>query len=224
MCVVRGTYGDEHMRRLVGMFREDYMTPSNRSGRPLLRAYDRFWAYRKGPFAMYALREYLGAEQVDAALRRLFEKHGKGAAPLPTSLDLYRELQAVTPDSLRYLLVDLFEANTLWELKAKEVTPKQVESGFWEVTLEVQARKVVVDTAGFETEVPMDDLVEVGVYAAGEGGKLGEPLYLHMHRVRSGEQRITVTVPKEPARAGIDPRNLLIDVKPDDNLKEINRP
>jgi hypothetical protein len=49
------------------------------------------------------------------------------------------------------------------------------------------------------------------------------PLYLQMHRIRSGEQSITVIVPKVPTRAGIDPRNLLIDVKPDDNLKEINR-
>ena len=56
--------------------------------------------------------------------------------------------------------------------------------------------------------------------AAGDGGP-GEPLYLHMHRVRSGEQRITVTVPREPARAGIDPRNLLIDVEPGDNFAEV---
>ena len=70
---------------------------------------------------MYALREYVGAERVDAALRRLIEKHGSGAPPLPTSLDLYRELQAVTPESLRHLLADLFEANTFWELAAKEV-------------------------------------------------------------------------------------------------------
>ena len=46
---------------------------------------------------MYALREYVGAERVDAALRRLLERHGSGTPPLPTSLDLYRELQAVTP-------------------------------------------------------------------------------------------------------------------------------
>ena len=78
----------------------------------------------------------------------------------------------------------------------------------------MQARKVVVDSAGAETEVPMDDLVEVGVFAAAEDGGLGEPLYLRMHRIRSGEQRITVTVPRQPARAGIDPRNLLIDVEP----------
>lgn len=42
-----------------------------------------------------------------------------------------------------------------------------------------------------------------------------------MHRVRSGEQRITVTVPWEPASAGIDPRNLLIDVEPGDNVTEV---
>ena len=69
----------------------------------------------------------------------------------------------------------------------------------------------------------MDDLVEVGVFAAAEDGGPGEPLYLRMHRVRSGEQRITVTVPRKPARAGIDPRNLLIDVEPDDNLAEVAR-
>jgi hypothetical protein len=45
-----------------------------------------------------------------------------------------------------------------------------------------------------------------------------------MHRVRSGKHRITVMVASKPARAGIDPRNLLIDVEGDDSLKEITRP
>jgi ABC-2 type transport system permease protein len=131
------------------------------------------------------------------------------------------ELQAVTPDSLRYLLADLFEANTFWELAAKQVAAEQTETGAWQVTLAVQARKVTVDINGVVTEVPLDDLVEVGVFAAAESGGRGEPLYLQMHRIRSGQQRITVTVPQKPARAGIDPRNLLIDVNASDNLKEI---
>lgn len=91
------------------------------------------------------------------------------------------------------------------------------------MTLDVKTRKVVVDTAGVETEVPMDDLIEVGVFTAAKAGGPGEPLYLQMHRVRSGEHRITVMVASKPARAGIDPRNLLIDVEGDDNLKEITR-
>jgi ABC-2 type transport system permease protein len=67
----------------------------------------------------------------------------------------------------------------------------------------------------------MDDLVEVGVFTAVGGGRPVTPPYLRMHRVRSGEQRITLTVPWEPARAGIDPRNLLIEVEPGDNLAEV---
>ena len=153
----------------------------------------------------------------------MLERHASGTPPLATSLDLYRELQAVIPQSLHYLLVDLFEANTFWELATQRVTAKQSVTGTWQVTLDVKARKVVVDTAGVETEVPMDDLIEVGVFTAAKAAGPGEPLYLQMHRVRSGEHRITVMVASKPARAGIDPRNLLIDVEGDDNLKEITR-
>ena len=94
---------------------------------------------------------------MNSALRRLFEKYRSGAPPLPTTLDLYRELQAVTPDSYRTLLHDLFEANTFWELKTERATAEQTEAGAWQVTLDVRARKVVVDTAGIETVLPMDD-------------------------------------------------------------------
>lgn len=33
----------------------------------------------------------------------MLKKHGSGVLSLPTSLDLYRELQAVTPDSYQSL-------------------------------------------------------------------------------------------------------------------------
>lgn len=223
MGVVEQAFGREHLQRLLHMMREAYLTPRARANVPLLRAADQFLAHRKGPFAMYALREYIGAGRVNGALRRLLERHASGAPPLPTSLDLYRELKAVTPESLHYLLVDLFEANTFWELSTQRAAAEPTETGDWQVMLDMRTRKVVVDTAGVETEVPMDDLIKVGVFTGGEGKRHGEPLYLQLHRVRSGEQRITVTVPHEPVRAGIDPRNLLIDVRGDDNLKEITR-
>ena len=69
----------------------------------------------------------------------------------------------------------------------------------------------------------MDDLIEVGVFAGADGGGLGETLYLQRHRVRSGAQRITVTVPRQPARAGIDPRRLLFDVEGEDHVTDIGR-
>jgi ABC-2 type transport system permease protein len=210
MGVVEEAYGHDHLERLLHMMREAYLAPQARGAVPLLRADDWFHVYRKGAFAMFALREYVGAERVNTALRRLLDKHGSGAVPLPTSLDLYSELQAVTPEALHPLLADLFEANTFWELKTERVHAEQADGDNWRVMLDVKARKVVVDANGVETEIPMDDLVEVGVFA-------GEPSYLGMHRIRSGKQRITLLARGKPARAGIDPRNLLIDVTSDDN-------
>jgi ABC-2 type transport system permease protein len=221
--IVEAHYGRAHCDRLISAMREDFLSPRARAGAPLLRATDRFQWYRKGVLALLALREYIGAEQIDAALKRFFEKYRMGAPPLPTTLDLYKELQAATPEDLRYLLADLFEANTFWELATKNIEAKQLPAGEWQVTLDIDARKVVVDEQGIETEVPMNDFVEIGVSAA-EDEHFEEPLYLQKHRVRSGEQRITVIVPKKPAQAGIDPRSLLIDVEPNDNSKAIYEP
>ncbi|MGH7503573.1 MAG: hypothetical protein ACREL7_17740 [Longimicrobiales bacterium] len=223
--VIEQEYGAEHLARFLGFMRESYRGPRSRADVPLLRASDFFLAYRKGPFAMLALREYVGQDRVDLAWRRLIAQHASGDPPFATSLDLYRELQEVTPDSLQYLLGDLLERNTFWELETRQATAQQTASGAWQVSLDVVARKVAVDTAGIETNMPMNDLVEIGVYAPADAGEeRGDPLYLTMHRIRTGPQTITVTVPRKPARAGIDPRHLLIDVTPRDNLADIPDP
>jgi ABC-type transport system involved in multi-copper enzyme maturation permease subunit len=221
MAVVERTHGRDQLDRLLAMMREAYLSPRARAGVPLLRSTDRFVAYRKGPFAMHALHEYVGAERVNVALRRLLQQYGGARPPLPTARDLYRELQAVTPDSLHYLLVDLFEANTYWELETRRVTAERVAPGRWRVTLDVHARKEDVDSAGAPRALPMNDLVEIGVYGDAKDGRRGAPLYLRLHRIRTGAQRITVTVPHEPASAGIDPRHLLIDVDTEDNVDEV---
>lgn len=220
--VIEQQYGAEHLQRFLGFMRESYADPRSEADVPLLRASDFFLGYRKGLFAMYALQEYLGRDRVDLAWRRLRAQHASGEPPFATSLDLYRELQEVTPDSLHGLLGDLLERNTFWELRASGASAQQIATGEWKVTLDVEARKMVVDTAGVETDKPMGDLIEIGLYAPANGdGSSGRPLYLGMHRIRTGPQTITVTLPQRPARAGIDPRHLLIDTEPSDNLADV---
>ena len=135
--VVENTLGRPHQQRLLEMMREVYLTPASRANVPLLRADDQFLAYRKGPFAIYALREYIGGAQVDRALRRLLDRHRSGQPPLPTPLDLYHELQAVAPESLQGLLADLFETNTFWELATERIDAEPLHDGRWQVTLNV---------------------------------------------------------------------------------------
>lgn len=68
----------------------------------------------------------------------------------------------------------------------------------------------------------MDDWVEIGVFAPAEEGEgLGKPLHLEKRRLRSGAQSITVTVPRKPGRAGINPYHLLLDRDVQDNAREV---
>jgi aminopeptidase N len=222
MCIVARAHGEDELQRMLDMMHESSWTISTRADVPLLRVYNRYAAYRKGPFAMYALREYVGEDRITVALQKLFNRYKSGEPPLAVSTDLFAELKTVTPDSLQGLLSDLFERNTYWELATKKAAATPAGNGQWRVTLDVNARKVVVDTRGTETEAPMNDLIEIGVY--GEGGKAtrGAQLYRALHRIKLGMQRITIEVAARPVRAGIDPRYLLIDADPSDNMKEVS--
>jgi aminopeptidase N len=216
MQVLEKNYGEGHLRQYVSYLHASYEMPRSLATASLLRADESFLYYRKGGLAMHALSKYIGKEKVNGALRRLFQQRTSGALPLPTTLHLYEELRRVTPDSLNYLLHDLFGQNTYWRLKTKQFAVAQTKAGHWQATLKVQAQKVVVDRTGSEQEVPMHDWLEVGLYEEGKG--LHEPLYLRLHRIRSGEQTIQVTVPRKPERGGIDPNSLMIDIRLDDNV------
>jgi aminopeptidase N len=224
MMVTEKVLGPAEARRVYDYQMDRYLSRRAAFDRdvPLLEVEDHpHIAYGKGAVAMYTLREHIGDEAVNAALRRFLEKYRDVGPPYPTSRDLLAELRAVTPDSLKYLLTDLFETITLWDVSTKQAVVKPTGTGEYEVTLDVVAKKVRADSVGRETETPMDDLVEIGVFAAGEADGLGAPLYLKRHRIRSGEQTIRITVPREPARAGIDPSRKLIDREREDNVVEV---
>ena len=157
---------------------------------------------------------------MNAALHGLLKKFDSGEPPFATSLDFYNEIKAVTPDSLHYLLIDLFATNTFWDLKTKVASCVPTVDGAWLVTMDIEAQKVRVDKAGMVTQVPMNELIEIGIFAAGKES-IRNALYLKKQRIHSGVNRIVVKVSEQPAEAGIDPRNLLIDTELQDNVRQV---
>ncbi len=212
--VVEQEYGANHLQLLLEAMRREYLNPRSKADLPLLKAVDKFHGYRKGPLAMYALGEYIGEEKVNRALRKLLEKFRADKPPYASSLDFYKEVQQVTPDSLQYLLSDLFEKNTYWNLRMGEATYEKAGDGGWRVAMDVYANKVYVDTMGVETKAPVMDWVEIGVY-----GKNNDLLYLEKHLLEAGKNKIAIQLKEEPQKAGIDPRFLLIDPEMEDNIK-----
>src|SRR3989337_1980441 len=95
MQLVKNVKGREALRRFMSFMRDPNPWPPIRTGLPLLRAMDPWANYRKGPYAMHALSEYVGEDRVNGALRTLIQRN---KSSLATTLDMYRELQEVTLD------------------------------------------------------------------------------------------------------------------------------
>ncbi|HKN66902.1 MAG TPA: M1 family aminopeptidase, partial [Gemmatimonadaceae bacterium] len=224
IMVMEKTFGADVARRVYHFQMDRYFRGRGEFSHevPLVDVDDQaYLTYRKGAVAMYALRDAIGEEAVNAALHRYVEKFHHDGPPYATSRDLVAELRAVTPDSVKSLITDLFETITLWEVKTDSASLVRLPNGKYEVTLEVEARKVRADSVGRETEIPLNDLVEIGVFGNVAGGEIGPPLYLERQRIRSGKQTIRIVVSKLPKRAGIDPYDKLIDRQRGDNVREL---
>ena len=229
LMVMEHEYGAQHMRRFLKYELDRYLR--SRGGElieelPLMRVENQGYIhYRKGSVAMYALKDAIGEDRVNEALRRFIEKYGFNENDYPTSRDLIAEFRAVAPVDQQELITDLFEKITLFDLAVSDVTVAEVD-GEYEVSLTVEARKFYADGTGVETEAPLDMALDLGVFPAigdeqrdelGEDD-LPEPLYLQKHSIVSGTQQIRIRVPDRPARIGIDPYSKMIDRNPDDNL------
>ena len=92
---------------------------------------------------------------------------------------------------------------------------------------DVEARKFYADGSGKETEAPMDEQVEVGVFSAKPGDKdfdASKVLLLHkvpIHGPPYAASRVRGRIGR-PTWVGIDPYNKRIDRNSDDNLTQVD--
>jgi ABC-2 type transport system permease protein len=227
--VLEQVHGPHQMRRFLEHELDAYLSGRANAPRaevPLLFVQGQpYLHYRKAALAFYALSDYIGEDRLNGALRRFRDQVAFQGPPYTSSLELYEHLQQATPDSLRYLLEDLFEHITIHDLRTERASVREREDGRFDVTLEVRARKLRADSLGAETEVPMNDWIDIGVFTdrRENGRRTQHPLHLQKHRIPSGESRITVVVDEMPLRAGIDPYLKLIDRDKRDNVVSVAR-
>jgi ABC-2 type transport system permease protein len=180
--------------------------------------------YQKGSLCFYALRDYIGEDAMNSALRSFLSKWGLKGPPYPTSRDLLAEFDKVTPDSLKYVLKDLFEDMTFYDNKADSAVTTKRPDGTWNVHLVLKAKKMKGDSVGNTRDVPVADYMDVGIFGDHVAGqKLGEPLLVKKLHITQNVTTLDFVVPKEPKRAGIDPYNKLIDRTPEDNAIAVTR-
>jgi hypothetical protein len=179
--------------------------------------------YNKGSVVMYALQDYIGEENVNSALAAYLSDWAYLEPPFSNSADFMRYIYNVTPDSLQYLVHDMFETITIYDIKAKEASMEQLEDGRYRVILSGDVQKFRADSLGFEAPLTLNDWIDVGVMANKEidGKKKQVELYLKKHRIDSSNPTFEIIVDEKPEIAGIDPYNKLIDRHSDNNTVKI---
>jgi len=174
--------------------------------------------YQKASLVFFALQDYISEDSVNAAFRRFNKEWRFKDAPYPTSADLLEEIRKVTPDSMQFIIHDMFETITLFENKTDSATYHEINENQFEVSLNVSAEKVRADSTGIETEIPINDWIDIGVYGKNIAGK-DSLIYLKKHKITKKENDFKIMVSSKPRKAGIDPLHKLIDRHSDDNTK-----
>ena len=225
LMVMEREYGREKMKKFLAYELRSYLrgrASERKKELPISRGENQQYIhYNKGSLVFYALREYLGEDVLNAALARYIRQVANQPPPFTTSNDLIAILREATPPEKRHIIEDLLETITLFDNKVLEASVAE-QDGKFVVKLKLGARKLRADELGIETDIPVGDDIEVGIFAAPEpGAVLGKPLYLKYHHITSAETELEITVDERPVRAGIDPSNKLIDRKPDDNTQAL---
>ncbi len=226
--VMKHMYGPDMIRRFLKFELDRYL--SARGGdplpeEPLERVENQAYIhYRKGSLVMYRLQDEIGEDAVNRALRHVLAQYAFKGPPYPTSLDLVKAIRAEAPADKQGLITDLFEKITLYDIKTSKVAVSRRRDGKFDVVLTVSARKLYADGRGKETEAPMNETLDVGLFTA-EPGKAGfsAAKVISMQRlpIHTGVQTLRLVSILAPKFAGADPYNKLIDRNADDNVKAV---
>jgi ABC-2 type transport system permease protein len=118
---------------------------------------------------MYWAKEALGEKVVNAAMRKLLAQFAFKGAPYANTTDFLKLLRAEAGPDKEQVISDLFDKITLLDLKATNAVVHKLPDGKYSVAFDAVARKFYADGAGNETEVAIDEPVEVGVFTEKPG-------------------------------------------------------
>lgn len=227
LMVMEKEYGRDIMRKFLRYEMDNYLRSRGRERlkeRPLITVESQqgYIHYRKASVELYYLKEMIGEQAVNQALRNVIQQYAYAPPPYPVSWALVDALSAQTPPQYQYLMKDLFEDITLFSNRALDATARKRSDGKYDVTINVETHKYKADAKGNETEVPMNDWIDIGAFAKPEKGrKYGRTLYRDRVHIAQTHSTYTFITSEMPDQAGVDPFLLLIDRIPDDNTKKV---
>lgn len=246
--VLEKQYGKGQMRKFLKDALDSYLqgrTFESKREQPLMfNENQQYIHYNKGSLVLYALSDYIGEKNMNNALKEYIKAVGYQEAPYTNSIEFVSYLDRATPDSLKYLIDDMFRNITLYENRIKSASYKKLSNGKYEVTINANVSKYHSGKDGkreyknpagkslkykgkdekYGTEsIPLADYIEVGVFGQSklDGKEKEKQLYLKKYKISQIDNTFTIVVDELPVEVGIDPYNKLIDTNSEDNRRKM---
>lgn len=244
--VLEKEYGKGQMRRFLKEALDGYLggrSRENKKEKPLMyNENQQYIHYNKGSLVFYTMSDYLGDTVLNGVLKEYVKKVAFQEAPYTISAELVQDIKGATPDSLRYMVKDMFETITLYDNYIDKVDIKKLDNGKYEVKIKAfvskyragekgekiyadQGSKSLVFTGDKKEKIeslPLADYIEIGIFAVDKEAKVKEKvLYLQKVKIKAIENEFTIIVDEKPTEVGIDPYYKLIDTRSYDNRKAI---
>jgi hypothetical protein len=228
LMVMEKEYGRHQMRRFLRYELDRYLR--SRGGEkieelPLVRVENQDYIhYRKGSLVFYRLRDEIGEEALNRALKRFLQDKGYQESPFTTSRELLDYIRAEAPEAKHALIADLFEKIVFYDNRVVEAKAVKRADGQWDVSMKLHLAKKEADGHGKESARVYDEPVEIGIFARADGAKEKDERVLFLEkRVLSGDNPVLmVTVKEKPFEVGVDPYNKMIDRVSSDNRKAVS--
>lgn len=227
LMVMKDEFPADIINHLIYQDRSDYLKARTREKvrempLALVESKQKYIRYDKGLVNMHTLQYFISADSVNIALQRFIKDWNSFDGQLqvdryPTTNELLGYFRAVTPDSLHYLITDLFENITFYQQKVTEASSVVKEDGTHHLQVKLEFKKQQIDSLGKELNITPNDFIELGIYDDKD-----ELISLQKHRVTQEQIQLDIPLNQKPHKVVIDPNLLLMDRDLKDNELEVN--
>ncbi|MEE9272543.1 MAG: ABC transporter permease subunit [Robiginitomaculum sp.] len=189
-----------------------------------------YLTYAKASWVFWGLKQYMGEEKMQGAIRGFLEEYGSKGPLYPTTKELVEALRAAAPENMQGLITDYWDRIVFWELGLDDdVAIRENSSGGYRVSFTARVdKKIASEKTSKETSISeidgeeLSEWVEVGFYKEDPKDTLGgDWMALERVLITKGETKLSFDLEEKPAYVLLDPRRLLIEREVTDNAKKI---
>ncbi|WP_276481362.1 M1 family aminopeptidase [Paraflavitalea pollutisoli] len=211
---VEKRFGAHYLRRLLQADNNLYFAlrgMDHEQEQPLYQTDKPYVYYQKGGMVMYGIKEMLGEDTVNAALRALIAQHGYPASKGRPD-DLLQLLVAGTNQQQAAQIQEWFTGTATYDNAVRAVRCDSLTGGRFRLTIEVQHGKKGTGKSAPSADTP-PDLVPIALYAAPHITWDGstQPLYRQHYWLSRSQHTLVIEVDRRPAVVAIDPLGYLPD-------------